>query len=96
MKDLFIRVVGLIFVGLVGIVLCANLLSIHKIYPITTAMIDKAPDATTRQGLIQDREKRNGEERMDKIMDGLILAADVALFVWLGSDLWRRGIQSMA
>lgn len=63
----------------------------HPMYPTTAAMIDKAPDAPTRQSLIQNREKRNGEERMDRVMNGSILAADVVLFAWLASGFLRRG-----
>jgi hypothetical protein len=99
MKRLFIRIFCLIFVGLLGILLYANLLSMHQLYPITTAMINNASDAATRQSLIQDREKRNGRERTYKMTNGLILAADVALFVWLASGFFRRTtrrIQPMA
>jgi hypothetical protein len=99
MKRLLIRIVGLIFVSLLGVLLYANLLSMHQMYPITAAMINNASDAATRQSLIQDREKRNGRERTDKMTNGLVLAADVALFVWLASGFFRRTphrIQPMA
>jgi hypothetical protein len=83
------RIAGLIALGLVGVLLYADLLSIHQIYRITPAMIDRAADAETRQRLIGDREVRDRVEQREKMAVGVVLAIDVLLFVWVGVSILR-------
>lgn len=86
----FARVVGLILLGLLAVVLYADLQSVHQIFRITEAMISSAPDAQTRQNLIADRDKRDREERRHKTAIEAALAIDVGLFLWLASGILRR------
>jgi len=84
------RIAGLIMLGLGALLLYADLRSVHQIYRITQASIDKAADAETRQRLIANKEVRDREERRHKGAIAAILAIDVALFLWLGSNILRR------
>jgi hypothetical protein len=74
-----LKIAAMVVLGAVAIVLYADLQSIHQIYRITPAMINRAPDDTTRQALEADREKRNAEERRLKLKVGAGLAGDLAV-----------------
>jgi hypothetical protein len=79
-----------IFLLCFGILLYAVLLSIHQIGPISDAMINRATNAQTRQELLEDRNRRNREERADKAVVGVALAIDAILFLWVATSLLRR------
>jgi len=85
-----VRIVGLVLLGLLAVVLYADLQSVHQIFRITEAMINSAPDAQTRQNLIADRDKRDREERRHKMAIEAVLAIDVVLSLWLASAILRR------
>ncbi len=85
-----IRIAGLVLLGLLAVVLYADLRSVHQIFRITEAMINSAPDTQTRQNLIADRDKRDREERRHKMAIKAVLAIDVVLFLWLASGILRR------
>ena len=85
----FARIAGLVVLGLLAVVLYADLQSMHQIYWITDAMINNARDAETRQHLIAAKEVRDREERRLKAAIGAVLITDVALFLWVGTGLLR-------
>jgi hypothetical protein len=51
---LLVKVAAMLVLGLIAIVLYADLQSVHQIYRITPAMINRAPDDATR-GYNRDR-----------------------------------------
>ena len=82
MRRQLLKIAGLILLGLVAVILCADLRSVHQIFRISESMINSAPDAQTRQSLIADREKRDREERRHKVAIEGALTIDVVLFLW--------------
>ncbi len=82
MRRQLLKIAGLILLGLVAVVLYADLRSVHQIFRISESMINSAPDAQTRQSLIADREKRDREERRHKVTIEGALTIDVVLFLW--------------
>jgi len=85
----FARIAGLVVLGLLAVVLYADLQSMHQIYWITDAMINNARDAETRQHLIAAKEVRDREEQRHKMAIGVVLITDVAFFLWVGVSLLR-------
>jgi len=85
-----LRIGGLVLLGLLAVVLYADLQSVHQIFRITEAMISSAPDSQARQNLIADRDKRDREERRHKMAIEAALAIDLVLFLWLASGIFRR------
>ena len=84
------KVVGIIALLAVGALLYADLQSIHQIYRITQATIDKAESAQQRQILVAARARRDREERTHKELVAGALAVDVLATIWLASRLFRR------
>jgi hypothetical protein len=80
-----IKLISIIFLSCLGILLFADLDSIHQIYRIPDAMINRAVDAKTAQGLIADRERRDREERTHKTLVGAALTADVVALLWIAA-----------
>jgi hypothetical protein len=62
----------------------------HQIYRITESMIGRATDEQSRQFLIQERDKRNSEERFEKLKVQLVLVADFLLVAYLSWTLVPR------
>jgi hypothetical protein len=89
-----LRIAILIILGLLGVVLYADVRSTHQIYRISEAMINNAPDASTRQHLIEEKDKRDREERREKMAVGAVLTIDVVLFLWLATDFSSRRKQA--
>jgi hypothetical protein len=84
-----LRVAGVIVTSILGVLLYAGLISMHQIYPITEATINKAPDEEARQYLVAERNKRNAEERREKGFVGMILVIDALAFLWMTARLLR-------
>jgi hypothetical protein len=91
-----LRIGGLIILGALAVVLYADLRSMHQIYRITEAMINNAPDASTRQHLTEEKNRRDRVERREKMAVETVLAIDVALFLWVATNLLRRRTDSSA
>jgi hypothetical protein len=89
-RFLFLKIIGLALIGVVAIVLYADLQGMHQIFRITDSMISNAPDAQTRQHLVAEKKKRDREERRERIAIEGALAVDAFLFVWLLSSGLRR------
>jgi hypothetical protein len=71
-----------------GVLLYADTLSIHQIYRIPDALIDRAPNEQTRQQVLADRDKRNREERVHKGIVEVALVVDTLLLLWAASGLF--------
>src|SRR5580692_11532737 len=85
----FLRVAGVVATTILGVVLYVGLISMHQIYPITDATINKAPDEEARQFLVAVRDTRKAEERREKVFVGVMLGADVLAFLWMTTRLLR-------
>jgi hypothetical protein len=85
-----LRIVCLVLLAAIGVVLYADLQSVHQIFRITDKMIRDAPDDGTRNNLMADREKRNREEQRHKIAIEGALAVDALLFGYLAIATLRR------
>jgi hypothetical protein len=73
-----------------GVLLYADILSIHQIYPIPDAIINHASSEQTRQELLADRDRRDREEQTHKIVVGLLLGTDAAVLLLVGASFFRR------
>jgi len=80
-SHLLLKITVTAALGVLAIILYADLQSVHQIYRITQATINAAPDGGTWQALAADRDKRDREERRHKLFVGTGLAVDLALFV---------------
>jgi hypothetical protein len=89
-KRNYLKVMGLILLCALGVVLYADLQSVHQIYRITETMINSAPDVQARQNLIADRHKREREERRHKMAIEGALAIDVFLFLLVAASALRQ------
>jgi|SRR5580698_2505676 hypothetical protein len=85
-----LKLAALVVLGFLAILLYADLQSVHQIFRINEAMINHAPDAKSREGLIEDRERRDREERRHKTAIEAALAVDVVLLLWVATSLLRR------
>ena len=85
-----LKLAALVVLGLLAIILYADLRSVHQIYRISEVMISNAPDATSREGLIADRDRRDREERRHKTAIEAALAVDIVLLLWVAASLLRR------
>ena len=83
-------IVGLVLLVVIGVVLYADLQSVHQIFKISDGMIRNAPDAQTRENLIADRDKRDREERRHKMAIEGALVVDAILFGWATLAALRR------
>ncbi|HLJ90590.1 MAG TPA: hypothetical protein VKZ53_27525 [Candidatus Angelobacter sp.] len=81
--------IGIAILAILAVLLYADLLSVHQIHRITQAMIDAAPDAVTRQALVEDRNERDRGEWKLKLFIGTGLALDVAALPVLAVGLLR-------
>ena len=78
-RGLILRFFAPVALIAVGVVLYVDLMSIHPIYMVTDAMVQRAPDAKSRQILIQSKASRDRDERWQKGIVELFLAADILL-----------------
>ena len=85
-----VKMVLLIFLAALGVLLYADLRSVHQIFRVTQTMVDTAPDARSRERLIADKERRDGEERRHRELIGVALALDACLFIWAAISLLRQ------
>jgi len=90
MRNRFLRVTMLFVLAGAGVILYADMRSVHQIYRISEAMINTAPDAQTRQNLIADRDKRDREEWRHKFAIGTALVIDALVFAWVSVGVFRR------
>ena len=86
-----LRMAALIVLALLGLLLYADLKSVHQIYRISESMINNAA-AQSRQNLIADRDRRDREERRHKAFIEIAMTVDVGLFLWVGMGVlgWPR------
>ncbi len=85
-----LKFAALVVLGLLGMLLYADLQSVHQIYRINEAMINNVPDAKSREGLIADRDRRDQEERRHKTVIEAALVVDAVLLLWVATNLLRR------
>lgn len=84
------EIVAVVLLCCFGVLLYADLQSIHQIYPIPDVMINSAPDTQTRQRHLDTRDRRNREERAHKTEVEVALAIDVLLLLCVLASLLRR------
>jgi hypothetical protein len=84
-----LEIVALLLFCCFGVVLYAELQSIHQVYPITDARISNASDSQTRQDLIAERDRRNPRERTEKIKVEILLGIDVLLILCVAVSVYR-------
>jgi hypothetical protein len=89
-RSRLLKLAALVVLGLLAILLYADVQSVHQIYRISDTMINNAPDVKSREGLIADRKKRDREERRHKTAIEAALAVDVVLLLWVATSLLRR------
>lgn len=89
-RSRLLKLAALVVLGLMAILLYADLQSVHQIYRISEAMITNAPDPKSREDLISDRERRNREERRHKTAIEAAMAVDVVLLLWVVASFLRR------
>lgn len=89
MRNVVVKVGGLLVLGCLALVLYADLQSVHQIYPVEQRWIDNAADAKIRESLIKDRSRRNREEQFHKLIVGACLTIDLAAMGYLSLGLGR-------
>src|SRR5208282_6029472 len=89
-----LKVLSLVLLLCFGLLLFADLQFSHQMYSITERMINNATDAQTKQHLIEDRDRRNREERIYKGADEVALGVDLLLLLFIAASLLRRYLNS--
>ena len=87
------RILGVLMLVLllcVGVLLFADWQFTHQIYPISESMINNATDSQTKQYLIEERNRRNREERIHKNVDEIAIGIDLLLLLFVAGSLLRR------
>ena len=77
------RIVVIVSLLFLALLLYAELESIHQIHPITESRISRASDEQGRQDLIQARDRRNNEERLERLKVEVALAIDLLLIAYV-------------
>jgi hypothetical protein len=89
-----LKVGALIVLTVIGLLLYADLQSIHQIFRVSERMINDAPTPQERQALIENKNTRDREERRQKAFVEAALVVDVALFrepvPWVGGDALKN------
>lgn len=87
-----LRVGALVVLVVVGLLLYADLQSVHQIFRVSERMINDAPTPQARQALIENKNTRDREERRQKEFVEAALVVDVVLFLLVGASAvgWRR------
>jgi hypothetical protein len=91
-----LRVSALIVLPVVGLLLYADLQSIHQIFRVSERMSNDAPTPQARQALLENKNTRDREERRQKEFIEAALVVDVASFLWVGAGVlgWLRRTES--
>ncbi len=87
-----LKVGALIVLAVIGLLLYADLQSIHQIFRVSEKMINDAPTPQVRQALVENKNTRDREERRQKAFVEAALVVDVALFLLVAASAvgWRR------
>jgi hypothetical protein len=90
------RIVVIVSLLFLALLLYAELESIHQIHPITESRISRASDEQGRQDLIQARDKRNNEERLERLKVEVALAIDLLLIAYVTWTMVKRSRPQMS
>ena len=70
-----------------GLLIYADLRSVHQVFRVSQKRIDDAPTPQARRALLENKNTRDREEQRHQALIESTLAVDLVLFLWAGAGV---------